>query len=37
VQPNALGCTVAFLRNRKNIGYLLWVAFCDFLEIFSKI
>jgi len=36
VQPNALGCTIAFLRFRKNIRYLLYLIFCDFLDIFPK-
>ena len=37
MQPNALGCTVAILGFRKNIGILLWVTFCDFLDIFPKL
>jgi hypothetical protein len=36
VQPNALDCTVAFSGFRKHIGYLLWVIFCDFFDIFPK-
>jgi hypothetical protein len=36
VQPYALGCTVAILRDREPIGLLLWGGFCDFFELFPK-
>jgi hypothetical protein len=33
---DALGCTVAFLSFRKNLGNLMWVIFYDFLKFFPK-